>query len=466
MASIASLPEGNLSCSVCRDIFRDPVILSCRHSICKVCLLELWKHNDVLECPLCRRRSSLELPFDLNLKRQCEAVLQERSREDTTESEVLCNLHNEKLMLFCLEDKQLLCLKCKALKKNTNDGLCQIDKAAKNYKEKLQTALKPLQGNLKAFNKVIQSCDQAAENIKSQAQHTEKQIKKEFEKLHQFLRDEEAESIAALWEEEEQKNKTVKEKIEEMCREISSLSETIRAIEEELRAEDISFLQNYKVTVKRTQYTVPDLEMVSGPLINVAKHLGNLQFKVWEKMQEIVQYTPVTLDPNTAHPRLRLSEDLTSVRDCDAIQWLPVNPERFDHLQFVLASEGFISGTHSWLVEVGESENWTIGVITDSVQRSGLIKSGYWSVGYYEGKYWALFPPVPPTDITLRQKPKQIRVHLDCDRGKLSFSDPDNNTRLHTFTQHFTERVSPFIGNYCELHSLKILPLKVSVTVV
>lgn len=117
MASIAFLPEGNLSCSVCRDIFRDPVILSCRHSICKVCLLELWKHNDVLECPLCRRRSSLELPFDLNLKRQCEAVLQERSREDTTESEVLCNLHNEKLMLFCLEDKQLLCLKCKALKK-------------------------------------------------------------------------------------------------------------------------------------------------------------------------------------------------------------------------------------------------------------------------------------------------------------------------------------------------------------
>ncbi|CAB1351031.1 unnamed protein product [Coregonus sp. 'balchen'] len=434
MASIVSLPEEDLSCSVCRDIFRDPVILSCRHSICKVCLLELWKHKDVLECPLCRRRSSLELPFDLNLKRQCEAVLQERGREDTTESEVLCSLHSEKLKLFCLEDKQPLCLKCKALKKHTNHSFCQIDKAAENYK--------------------------------SQAQHTEKQIKKEFEKLHQFLRDEEAESIAALWEEEEQKSKMVKEKIEEMCREISSLSDTIRAIEEELRAEDIPFLQNYKATVKRTQYTVPDPERVSGPLINVAKHLGNLQFKVWEKMQEIVQYTSVTLDPNTAHPRLCLSEDLTSVRDSDPIQSLPVNPERFDHLQFVLASEGFNSGTHSWLVEVGESENWTIGVITDSVQRSGLIKSGYWSVGYYEGKYWALFPPDPPTDITLIQKPKRIRVHLDWDRGKLSFSDPDNNTRLHTFTQHFTERVSPFIGNYCELHSLKILPLKVSVTVV
>ncbi|XP_071205062.1 E3 ubiquitin-protein ligase TRIM35-like [Salvelinus alpinus] len=89
-----------------------------------------------------------------------------------------------------------------------------------------------------------------------------------------------------------------------MSREISSLSDTIRTIEEELGAEDISFLQHYKDTVKRAQYTLPDPERVSGALIDVVKHLGNLQFRVWEKMQGIVQYTPVTLDPNTAHPEL------------------------------------------------------------------------------------------------------------------------------------------------------------------
>ncbi|KAI5086037.1 zinc-binding protein A33 isoform X2, partial [Silurus meridionalis] len=83
-----------------------------------------------------------------------------------------------------------------------------------------------------------------------QAQHTEHQIKKEFEKLHQFLRDEEAARIRALRVEEEQKSQMMKEKIKKLNRDMSSLSDTIRAIEKEMRTEDVSFLQNYKTTVK------------------------------------------------------------------------------------------------------------------------------------------------------------------------------------------------------------------------
>ena len=79
--------------------------------------------------------------------------------------------------------------------------------------------------------------------FQTQAQHTERQIKEEFEKLHQFLRDEEAARIAALREEEEQKSQMMKEKIEKMSREISSLSDTIRAIEEQMGADDVTFLQ-------------------------------------------------------------------------------------------------------------------------------------------------------------------------------------------------------------------------------
>ncbi|KAG5283032.1 hypothetical protein AALO_G00037500 [Alosa alosa] len=160
-----------------------------------------------------------------------------------------------------------------------------------SFQEELKAKLQPLQEKLEEFEEAKVTCDETAEYIKTQAQNTEKQIKEEFEKLHQFLRDEEAARIAALREEEEQKSQMMKEKIEKMNREISSLSDTIRDLEEKMGADDITFLQNYKSTVERAQCTLQDPERVSGALINVAKHLGNLKFRVWEKMQETVQYS-------------------------------------------------------------------------------------------------------------------------------------------------------------------------------
>ncbi|XP_046879435.1 E3 ubiquitin-protein ligase TRIM35-like [Hypomesus transpacificus] len=463
MASSSSLPEEDLSCPVCCDIFKDPVLLSCSHSFCKTCLQEYWKEKKERVCPVCRRKSSKDSPpLSLALKNLCESFLQERRQRASAGSEVLCSLHSEKLKLYCLDDKQPVCLVCRDSKLHSNHRFSPIDEAAQDYKEELQPALKSLQEKLKIFKKVKQTCNQTANHIKIQTQHTERQIKEEFKKLHQFLQEEEEARIAALRKEEKQKSQMMKEKIEGLNREISTLSHTIRAIEEELRAEDISFLQNYKDTVKRAQSTLPKPQLVSGALIDVAKHLGNFTFRVWEKMQDIVTYTPVTLDPNTAHPHLILSEDLTSVRLSQERQQLPDNPERIDDYRSVLGSEGFISGTHSWDVEVGDSTLWELGVV---VQRKERIKDGRWGFRFFVGKYMVVTSSGPDTDLTVRQKPQRIRVQLDWDRGKLSFSDPDRNTHLHTFTHTFTERVFPYIVNCCTLHPLRILPVKASVTV-
>ncbi|KAL7866222.1 hypothetical protein SRHO_G00114690 [Serrasalmus rhombeus] len=441
--------EEDLSCPVCCEIFKDPVILRCSHSVCKDCLQRFWETKGSRECPVCRRRSSAEIPLpNLALKNLCESFIKETSQRGPAGSENICSLHSEKHQLFCLDDLQPVCLVCRDSKKHTNHKFLPLQEAAVDYKEELKTALKPLKKKLKTFTKFKLNLNRTAEHIKTQAQQTERQIKEEFEKLHQFLRDEEAARISALREEEEQKSQRMKEKIEKMSREISALSDTIRAVEKEMGAEDASFLQNYKATMKRAQVTLQDPESLSGALLHEGKHLANLKFTVWEKMKELVQFTPVTLDPNTAHRKLILSDDLTSVRLADEEQQLPDNPERFDSSLCVLGSESFNSGTHCWDVEVGDNIVWILGVMTESAQMKGSIlsRSGVWYVWYNDGEYGACSSPQRATLLSVGQKLQRVRVQLDWDRGKVSFSDPLTNTHLHTFTHTFTERVFPLVS--------------------
>ncbi|KFP78847.1 Zinc-binding protein A33, partial [Acanthisitta chloris] len=156
----------------------------------------------------------------------------------------------------------------------------------------------------------------------------------------------------------------------------------------------------------------------------------------------------LTLDPETAHPRLVLSEDLKHVRWDDTRQAVPDNPKRFDASRCVLGREGFGAGRHYWEVEVGDGAAWAVGVARESVQRKGRIsvnpEVGIWAVGQCGSQYQALTSPTVP--ISLLVAPKVIGIYLDYEEGRVAFFDAEKEVPIFTYSS------SSFAGE-------KVLPL-------
>ncbi|XP_036441665.1 tripartite motif-containing protein 35-like [Colossoma macropomum] len=466
MAAKSSLSEKDLSCILCCDIYVDPVLLSCRHSFCKDCWEEYQQTKKPLKCPLCRKQCPKGFPpLNLQLKVLCDNFRQERDNS-AVRSETLCGLHKEELKLFCLEDKEPVCVVCRESKLHSRHSFRPLDEAAFEHREELRAKLKPLQEKLHLFLKAKLICDQTAQHITSQAENTERRIKEEFEKLHQFLRDEEENSLSALRTEVRVKSQITKKTASSINHEILNLSETITSTHEELASDDISFLKNYKATVESTECKLKDPEILSGALIDMAKHLGNLKFRVWEKMKDIVKYTPVILDSNTAHQRLTISDDLTSFVCTDEPQQLPENPERFDHYLWVQGSEGFHSGTHCWDVDVENCEQWALGVVTGSMKKGKTsFSGGIWKCHYENILYGSSSSGGPTTVLRVRESLRKIRVQLDFDEGQVSFWNPISGRHLQTFLYTFIEPVFPYFCNRCKRHPLRILPKETSVVI-
>uniref|UniRef100_A0A8C2MQA8 Erythroblast membrane-associated protein n=1 Tax=Cricetulus griseus TaxID=10029 RepID=A0A8C2MQA8_CRIGR len=155
----------------------------------------------------------------------------------------------------------------------------------------------------------------------------------------------------------------------------------------------------------------------------------------------------VTLDPDTAHPKLILSEDRRCVRLGDKKRPVPDNPQRFDFVVSVLGSESFTTGCHYWEVYVGEKTKWILGVCSESVSRKGKVTAspanGHWLVRQSRrNEYEALTSP--QTSFRLKESPKCVGVFLDYEAGVISFYNVTDKSHIFTFTHSFSSPLRPF----------------------
>ncbi|XP_068428647.1 E3 ubiquitin-protein ligase TRIM35-like [Clinocottus analis] len=457
MAPTWSTPRDELSCPICHDVFKDPVLLCCSHSFCNICVKTWWGTTQHRLCPVCKAPSFTQSPLrNLALKNMCEAFLLEE------ESGVVCRLHAERLKLFCLDHQTPICVVCRDSIQHANHRFRPVDEAAESHRKDLRAQVARSREKVEIFNKVKRDIEKADEEIRNQALATETDITHEFNVLVQFLMLDKEFRIAALKEEETRKRKVFKDKIASLTGEVIALESTIKTIEDGLREDDAALLLNVGALTRAAQRPLPeDPELLTGAQIDVAKHLGNMTFNTWCKMKPLVSYTPVILNPNTAHPKLQLSEGLTSAK----CRHDPASKAIVGHCS-ALGSEGFTSGRHSWDVEVGRNKMWALGVImAPDAHKMGDVVSGLWMLRFNKGTFSVFSPSHPLSVLPLREQPRRVRVQLDCDIGTLSFLDLDTDALIYTFKQAFADKLFPYVNTRDTLQPLKMLPVDLTMTI-
>lgn len=102
-----------LTCSVCLNIYSDPVLLPCAHSLCRGCLEGCMRSHK--KCPMCRKKLKPgQEVTNLALKHACETYVKfaDSTLTETATAVDTCKIHRKPLVLYCVKDEEPICADC------------------------------------------------------------------------------------------------------------------------------------------------------------------------------------------------------------------------------------------------------------------------------------------------------------------------------------------------------------------
>ncbi|XP_032319261.1 E3 ubiquitin-protein ligase TRIM38 [Camelus ferus] len=439
------------TCPICLHLMTEPVSINCGHSYCHSCIVRFLQNLcqmqpwlETFSCPQCR------MPFGMSSLRPNKQLgsLIEAIKE--MDCEMSCENHGEKLHLFCEDEGQLICWRCERGPQHKGHVTALVEDACQGYKEQLQkavTKLKQLEEecmNLKVFT--ANRITEWNEKIEIQRQ----KIQSDFENLQNFLHEEEKCYLWKLEKEKEQTLRRLRDNEANLEQKSHELKSHILELEKKSQGSAQKLLQNVKDTLSRSwAVKVETPEIPSLNLLTVC-NVSELYFDV-KKMLRNYQVS-VTLDPDTAHDELILSEDRRQVtRGCPQ-ENLAISSRRFRALPCILGCESFTSGRYYFEVDVGEGTGWDLGVCMENVQRDTDMvltpQDGFWAIRLCRKKgYIALTSPL--TFLPLTEQPLVVGIFLDCEAGVISFYNMTTGSHIFTFPKaSFSDTLRPFFQVY------------------
>ncbi|XP_072891212.1 E3 ubiquitin-protein ligase TRIM39-like [Hemitrygon akajei] len=259
-----------------------------------------------------------------------------------------------------------------------------------------------------------------------------------------------------------------------MEKNLLALQENIRIIQEEItklkdqmdQKDSVIFLKEEARRNRRINDDIQELPVTDETLPVEKFDHPYLLHTVLRETLDVINRVSVTLDVETAHPRLEVSEDRKSVRWTPTRRNLPDTGKRFTHWECVLGSEGFTLWRHYWEVEVTGNRFWCLGVATESVERKGggrlSPETGFWVIGQFDDVLHRDCDvdrglTSPESCLAAGPIPGRVGVYLSYKSGTVSFYNAETKSHLHTFTGNkFTGKLYPFFATAGENQWLRI----------
>ncbi|XP_069564040.1 E3 ubiquitin-protein ligase TRIM39 isoform X1 [Brachyistius frenatus] len=374
----------------------------------------------------------------------------------------MCPKHQRLLELFCKKDQTCVCVLCTETDHRAHYTV-PVEREWTDKKAQLKRTEIDVQQMIQDRVKKVEEVKHSLELNKASAQREIEESMQVFSELVRSIQRTQAELVLVIEEKQRQTERRAEGLVAELQQEITELQRRNTDLENVARTDHIHFLKSFPALITPpavkdwSETSVPTdtcVGMIRRSVSKVEAALSDVIDKLSDsEIKRILKYSvDVILDPDTANPWLQLSQDRHQVRHLGAWQDLPDNADRFDTVVIVLGREGFTSGRHYWEVQVGDKDDWYLGVAKSSVNRKGRISvstaQGYWALAMKKGHGYRVSTS-PPLPLSLDPKPRRVGVYVDYEEGQVSFYDVRARTHIYTLEDTFTEKIMPFFYLYC-----------------
>ncbi|XP_044224392.1 tripartite motif-containing protein 16-like [Thunnus albacares] len=410
--------------------------------------------------------------------------------------ENICSRHDEVMMMFCRTDQQSICYLCPVDEHKGHDTVSAAVERTEKQKE-LEVSRQNIQQRIQDREKDVKMLQQEVETISRSADKSVEDSEKIFTELIRLIQERSSDVKQQIRSQQENEVSRVKELQEKLEQEITELKRKDTELKQFSHTEDNNqFLLNYPSLSKLSASTNSSsinirplryFEDVTAAVSELRDKLQDILREKWtnislavtevevllpdsktepETRAEFLKYScEITLDPNTAHTQLLLTEGNRNAKRVRHQQSYPSHPDRFTHWRQVLSRES-LNGRCYWEVE-WKGKEVRVAVAYKNISRAG---ESYECLFGRNDKSWMLYCDTTSSsfwfnDVFTPVSPPQsyrIGVYLDHRAGILSFYNvSETMTLLHrvqtTFTQplHAGLRLDHFNGDTAEFCKLK-----------